>query len=288
MSIIQTSIVNAHNKRYLSLFIDLTNRPELKSFRDKISSAMITITKQYDGFWHSPLRSFLIPMEYMDKIENIKEDLEKKIPVIRPYRNNEEDIREETERQQRLVQKFLKNHEIDTLNNKEKKPKKILIVGDAGVGKSVLYKKHKTGSFEPRYIATMGLEINPLFFNNEPSTTMIWEVGRNMKHNIHMWGPDLENSFTPVFRTAINNVDIVIIMFDVTVTSTYDHVKDWYNMIKKECGDIPVVICGNKVDCTRKVLPTDITFHKQHKLKYYDISTKTGFNCDKLWQYVLA
>ena len=53
------------------------------------------------------------------------------------------------------------------------------------------------------------------------------------------------------------------------------------------CENIPIVICGNKVDCKdRKVKPKDITFHRKKNLQYYDISAKSNYNFEKPFLYI--
>jgi GTP-binding nuclear protein Ran len=39
-----------------------------------------------------------------------------------------------------------------------------------------------------------------------------------------------------------------IIMFDVTSRTTYKNVPTWHRDITRVCEDIPIVLCGNKVD----------------------------------------
>src|SRR5271154_277014 len=52
------------------------------------------------------------------------------------------------------------------------------------------------------------------------------------------------------------------------------------------CENIPIVLCGNKVDVKeRKVKAKAITFHRKKALQYYDISAKSNYNFEKpfLW-----
>jgi GTPase SAR1 family protein len=45
-----------------------------------------------------------------------------------------------------------------------------------------------------------------------------------------------------------------IIMFDVTARVTYKSVPQWHKDLSRVCEGIPIVLCGNKVDCKdRKV-----------------------------------
>jgi len=54
------------------------------------------------------------------------------------------------------------------------------------------------------------------------------------------------------------------------------------------CENIPIVLCGNKVDCKdRKVKPKDIQFHRKKNLQYYDISAKSNYNFEKPFLYII-
>jgi GTP-binding nuclear protein Ran len=53
------------------------------------------------------------------------------------------------------------------------------------------------------------------------------------------------------------------------------------------CENIPIVLCGNKVDVKeRKVKAKTITFHRKKNLQYYDISAKSNYNFEKPFLYV--
>ena len=55
---------------------------------------------------------------------------------------------------------------------------KLVIVGDGGVGKTTFIKRHITGEFEKKYIATQGAEISSLLFftNHGPIKFNIWDT----------------------------------------------------------------------------------------------------------------
>jgi GTP-binding nuclear protein Ran len=86
-------------------------------------------------------------------------------------------------------------------------------------------------------------------------------------------------------------------MFDVTSRITYKNVPNWHRTcpshffliigdLVRVCENIPIVLCGNKVDVKdRKVKAKTITFHRKKNLQYFDISAKSNYNFEKpfLW-----
>ena len=48
------------------------------------------------------------------------------------------------------------------------------------------------------------------------------------------------------------------------------------------CENIPIVLCGNKVEVKdRKVKAKQITFQRKKNLQYYEISAKVNYNFEK-------
>lgn len=75
-------------------------------------------------------------------------------------------------------------------------------------------------------------------------------------------------------------------MFDVTSRITYKSVPNWHRDLTRVCDNVPIVLCGNKVDIKdRKVKAKSIAFHRKKNLQYYDISAKSNYNFEKpfLW-----
>lgn len=66
-----------------------------------------------------------------------------------------------------------------------------------------------------------------------------------------------------------------IIMFDVTSRVTYKNVPNWHRDLVRVCENIPIVLCGNKVDIKdRKVKAKSIVFHRKKNLQ-----VKTADKC---------
>jgi len=153
---------------------------------------------------------------------------------------------------------------------------KLLLVGDGGTGKTTFVKRHKTGEFEKKYVATMGVEVHPISFHTNlgPVIFNCWDTAGQEKLG------GLRDGYYIGGQAAI-------IMFDVTARVTYKSVPHWHKDLVRVCENIPIVLCGNKVDCKdRKVKPKDIFFHRKKNLQYYDISAKSNYNFEKPFLYI--
>jgi GTP-binding nuclear protein Ran len=153
---------------------------------------------------------------------------------------------------------------------------KLILVGDGGVGKTTFVKRHRTGEFEKKYVATMGVEVHPLPFH-----TTLGKVIFNC------WDTAGQEKFGGLRDGYYIGGQAAIIMFDVTSRVTYKSVPHWYKDLVRVCEHIPIVLCGNKVDSKeRKVKPKDIHFHRKKNLQYYDISAKSNYNFEKPFLYI--
>ena len=152
---------------------------------------------------------------------------------------------------------------------------KLILLGDGGTGKTTFVKRHVTGEFEKKYVATLGVEVHPLVFHTNlgPIKFNCWDTAGQEKLG------GLRDAYYIQGHAAI-------IMFDVTSRMTYKNVPNWHRDLVRICENIPIVLCGNKVDVKdRKVRPKQITFHRKKNLQYYDISAKSNYNFEKpfLW-----
>lgn len=134
---------------------------------------------------------------------------------------------------------------------------KCVLVGDGGTGKTTFVKRHMTGEFEKKYVATLGVEVHPLVFhtNRGPIRFNVWDTAGQEKFG------GLRDGYYIQGQCAI-------VMFDVTSRVTYKNVPNWHRDLVRVCENIPIVLCGNKVDIKdRKVKAKSIVFHRKKNLQ---------------------
>jgi GTP-binding nuclear protein Ran len=153
---------------------------------------------------------------------------------------------------------------------------KLILVGDGGVGKTTFVKRHLTGEFEKKYVATLGVEVHPLLF-----TTSLGEIQFNV------WDTAGQEKFGGLRDGYYIQGQCAIIMFDVTSRITYKNVPNWHRDLTRVCNNIPIVLVGNKVDIKeRKVKAKNVSFHRKKNLPYYDISAKSNYHFEKPFVYL--
>ena len=85
--------------------------------------------------------------------------------------------------------------------------------------------------------ATLGVEVHPLTFttNFGPICFNVWDTAGQEKFG------GLRDGYYIQGQCGI-------IMFDVTSRITYKNVPNWHRDLERVCENIPIVLCGNKVD----------------------------------------
>jgi len=148
---------------------------------------------------------------------------------------------------------------------------KLILLGDGGTGKTTLMKRHITGEFQKTYLPTMGVEVRPLLFHTTRGL-----------YRFNVWDIAGQEKFGSLRDGYYIGGQCAIIMFDLTSRITYKNVGNWHRDLTRGCGNIPIVMCGNKVDIQlRKLKANQISFHRKKNLHYVEISAKSNYNFER-------
>lgn len=146
---------------------------------------------------------------------------------------------------------------------------KLVLVGDGGVGKTTFVKRHLTGEFEKQYITTLGVDVHPLkFYTNQGLV------------NFTIWDTAGQEKFGGIRSGYYINADCAIVMFDVTNNLSAKSVNMWVDEIRRECGNIPIVVCGSKADVDMNLI-SGFSKVQDQTLKKFQMSAKSNYNYEK-------
>jgi small GTP-binding protein len=116
---------------------------------------------------------------------------------------------------------------------------KITVIGDGAVGKTSLIKKYTQGSFQNEYIATLGTQFSKYeeVIDGEKVELFLWDIA----------GQDSFDALRQRFYTGSSGA-IIVFSHAPEQSHSFEHVNKWLGDLKKHCGNIPIVLFGNKVD----------------------------------------
>ena len=148
---------------------------------------------------------------------------------------------------------------------------KIIVIGDPSVGKTSLLDNFSSKKFKTQYIPTVGVNIvkEQVELDDGIVNLMIWDIAG-------------QPQFYMLHRPYFNGADGMMLAFDITRSSTFSNVQNWYNTAQKfGLSSIPRLLIGNKTDLQdeRKIIKP-MADHLAEKLNctYYETSAKTGDN----------
>jgi len=143
---------------------------------------------------------------------------------------------------------------------------KILLVGDAGVGKTTFLQKYFSNNMELRYLPTLGCEVTSINYNDNIQLS-VWDCAGQEKNS------GLKDGY-------FTNAHAAIVFYDTTSNLSKNNVQSWINSIKNIRPNIPIILCGTKTDIGVKAqFPTNN--------KSCIISTKLGYNLDQPFKLVI-
>ncbi|MHA2037649.1 MAG: Rab family GTPase [Promethearchaeota archaeon] len=150
---------------------------------------------------------------------------------------------------------------------------KITVIGDGQVGKTSLIKKFTQGSFVKDYVKTLGAQFSKFekIIEGDETRLIFWDIA----------GQDDFRFLLPTFYRESNAAIIVYSLEENELgTRSYEHVKNWHETIKKFCGEIPMILFGNKVDLIEEdnLENSEVNDFVEDNgfLGYYLTSAKTG------------
>jgi len=157
---------------------------------------------------------------------------------------------------------------------------KVIVIGDPAVGKTSLLTKFAKNQFEEKYLPTVGVNILKEPINLSEDTIV----------NLMFWDVAGQPQFYMLHRPYFNGADGVILVFDVTRSSTFSNVNNWWNSaVKYGLSGVPRILIGNKIDLKdeRKII-LPMAEHLSEKLNapYLETSALTGENVKLIFQKI--
>ena len=152
---------------------------------------------------------------------------------------------------------------------------KVVLVGDAGVGKTSLVYSHINKDIETTR-PTTGMSENQFEMQTPDGSFRyaVWDTA----------GSEQYQSLTPFY---LRESAMAVCVYDVTALLTFENVDTWVALIRDVVPTAKLVLVGNKTDLGDHVVTTEEGSAKAKKLDaaFFETSAKDGTNITELWRH---
>ncbi|XP_059155529.1 ras and EF-hand domain-containing protein-like isoform X2 [Physella acuta] len=158
---------------------------------------------------------------------------------------------------------------------------KIVLAGDAAVGKSSFIVRLCKGKFVPNLSSTLGVDFQTkmLDVDGHPTALQLWDTAG-------------QERFRSVARTYFRRADGVLLLYDVTYERSFLNLRDWVDAIETNSKEgalkkVPIMLVGNKTDARpelelqgRRVVKHDdgVRLSREIDALFIETSAKDGAN----------
>ena len=153
---------------------------------------------------------------------------------------------------------------------------KLIVIGNAGVGKSCLSMQATKKKFENNYLATVGFEF--FVFNMKIKDKTI---------KLQIWDTCGQEIYRSLITNFYRSSALALICYSVNDLKSFEEIEIWLKQVKMNSDpDCKVFLIANKIDLPDRVVSTDqgIDFKKEHDFEcYMETSAKTGVNVKELF-----
>ncbi|KAM6034219.1 ras and EF-hand domain-containing protein [Chlamydotis macqueenii] len=126
---------------------------------------------------------------------------------------------------------------------RSEKAYKIVLAGDAAVGKSSFLTRLCKNEFRGNTSATLGVDfqMKRLIVDGEPTVLQLWDTAG-------------QERFRSIAKSYFRRADGVLLLYDVTCEKSFLNVREWVDMIEDATHEnIPIMMVGNKADLRQAV-----------------------------------
>ncbi|TMS07856.1 Ras-related protein Rab-30 [Larimichthys crocea] len=153
---------------------------------------------------------------------------------------------------------------------------KIVLIGNAGVGKTCLVRRFTQGLFPPGQGATIGVDF------------MIKTVEiKGEKVKLQIWDTAGQERFRSITQSYYRSANALILTYDITCEDSFRCLPEWLREIEQYANNqVVTILVGNKIDLAekREVLRQRAEdFAEAQSMLYLETSAKESDNVEKLF-----
>ncbi len=143
---------------------------------------------------------------------------------------------------------------------------KVVLGGDAQVGKTSLIQRYCTGCFDPLRTMTIGVDFHlyDIRIEHTPTRLVVWDMGG-------------QERFAFARRAFYRGTRAIGLVFDASNRASFYNLTRWWREAREYLHDVPMLLLANKID-----LPRQVSFDEMKQVAnawnvpYYESSCASG------------
>jgi small GTP-binding protein len=155
---------------------------------------------------------------------------------------------------------------------------KILLLGDASVGKTSFTKRYCYNIFNPSERLTIGVDFHVKTIDL-----------RGLKVKLQIWDVGGEERFRFLLPTYTLGANAAFLLYDITRPATLDNITEWTSIVRQKAGEIPIMLVGAKLDLAKsqRKVPREHGIQTAEKNKmagFSELSSKDNININEAFE----
>lgn len=109
----------------------------------------------------------------------------------------------------------------------------------------------------------------------------------NKEVSFCIWDTAGQECFFAMTKRYYKGANAALIVFSMTDRDSYNQIGSWYDRIRSECGDIPIILVMSKIDLDKEIAVTEIDarqFSVSMGLDLVLCSSKKGIMVNELFE----
>jgi len=155
---------------------------------------------------------------------------------------------------------------------------KVVINGNAGIGKSSLLVRFTEGTFEDQKMVTLETEYKIKELKQFENT------GKDIR--LQIYDTAGQEKFRTITSSYYRGAAGAILVYDITNKASFDALTGWFEDINRYLPEVPRIIVANKSDLEKtRVISTaqGEELAKKSNSPFFETSAKTGENVDEVF-----
>jgi len=155
---------------------------------------------------------------------------------------------------------------------------KVVINGNAGIGKSSLLVRFTDGTFEDQKMVTLETEYKIKELKQFENT------GKDIR--LQIYDTAGQEKFRTITSSYYRGAAGAILVYDITNKASFDALTGWFEDINRYLPEVPRIIVANKSDLEKtRVISTaqGEELAKKSNSPFFETSAKTGENVDEVF-----